>query len=71
MTELPDLTQNSVEAVDDDEAGDGDYRRYLAVWQATAVREFGWVGVALAVLGTAVLATALVRAGRLLGRAVS
>jgi hypothetical protein len=68
VTELPQLTRRSVSAVDDPDARDGDYKRYLALWQAGIVRELGWPGVALAVLGTAALGVALVRVGRPLAR---
>jgi hypothetical protein len=65
VTELPNLAQNSVEAIDDRDASD-DYRLYLGVWQAGITRELGWPGVPLALLGTTVLVVALVRAGRAL-----
>ncbi|HYH59398.1 MAG TPA: hypothetical protein VD790_09295 [Thermoleophilaceae bacterium] len=71
VTELPELARSSVDAVDEPDSYDDDYRRHLAVWQATVVRELGWGGVPLAAVGTAVLAVALVRVGRPLLRGLS
>ena len=39
--ELPRLTGNSIDAADDRAARDGDYRRYLSLWQANLVRQVG------------------------------
>lgn len=39
--ELPRLTENSIDAARDRGARDGDYRRYLSVWQANLVRQVG------------------------------
>ena len=39
--ELPRLTENSIDAADDRAARDGDYRRYLSLWQANLVRQVG------------------------------
>jgi hypothetical protein len=63
VTELPGLTERSVEAIEDRAAPD-DYRRYLALWQVGISREIGWAGVLLALLGTAALVAAFVRVGR-------
>jgi len=62
--ELPRLTENSVDAAQDRSARDGDYRRYLAVWQAGVVREFGTIGVLPAALGTIGLLAALLAVAR-------
>lgn len=59
VEELPQLTRESIDAADDPDARDGDYRRYLAVWQANIVREVGTVGVLPAVLGSLILLVAL------------
>lgn len=66
--ELPGLTDNSIDAAEDRAARDGDYRRYLAVWQAGVVREFGTIGVVPAVLGTLALLAALLALARPLMR---
>ena len=68
--ELPRLTENSIEAADDPAARDGDYRRYLAVWQANLVREVGTKGAIPALLGTLVLLAALVLVARPLRRSL-
>ena len=61
---LPDLARNSIVAADDSAARDADYRRYLALWQANAVRKLGPGGLIPAVLGTLVLLAALVAVAR-------
>ncbi|MDX6691196.1 MAG: hypothetical protein QOG15_2653 [Solirubrobacteraceae bacterium] len=67
-TELPRLVRNSVNAASDDAARSGDYRRYLSVWQAGVVREFGPIGVLPAALGTLALVAALLAVARPLVR---
>jgi hypothetical protein len=57
--ELPQLTRRSLDAADDPAARDGDYRRYLALWQANLVRQVGAGGAAGSLLGTLVLLAAL------------
>lgn len=57
--ELPQLTERSIDAAGDRSARDGDYRRYLAVWQANLVREVGAKGAVPALLGTLLLLAAL------------
>jgi len=57
--ELPGLTERSIDAASDRSARGGDYRRYLALWQANLVREVGAVGVLPALLGTLALLAAL------------
>lgn len=57
--ELPQLTERSIDAATDRAARGGDYRRYLAPWQANLVREIGTIGVVPALLGTAALLAAL------------
>ena len=57
--ELPQLTERSIEAADDPSARDGDYRRYLALWQAGLVREIGAAGAVPAVLVSLALVVAL------------
>lgn len=57
--DLPRLTEHSIDAAEDRRARDGDYRRYLAVWQAGIVREFGTIGLVPALLGTLALLAAL------------
>ncbi|MEY2443032.1 MAG: hypothetical protein QOJ46_2458, partial [bacterium] len=59
VRELPELTRNSLDAADDPKARNGDYRRYLAPWQAGVVRQLGGAGIPLALLGTIVLLGAL------------
>jgi hypothetical protein len=59
VRELPELTRNSLDAADDPQARNGDYRRYLAPWQAGVVRQLGGAGIPLALLGTIVLLWAL------------
>jgi len=56
--ELPRLTQNSIDAAGDRRARDGDYRRYLSVWQANLVRQVGG-GAALPALLVTLLGLAL------------
>ncbi|MGH2839190.1 MAG: hypothetical protein ACRDKY_00015 [Solirubrobacteraceae bacterium] len=69
--ELPGLTENSIDAAEERAARNGDYRRYLAVWQAGMVREFGTIGVVPAALGTLALLAALLAVSRSLARAVA
>ena len=57
--ELPGLAERSIDAAGDRRARGGDYRRYLAPWQASIVRELGTAGVIPALLGTLVLLAAL------------
>ena len=57
--ELPQLTERSIGAVSDRAARGGDYRRYLAPWQANLVRELGAIGAIPALLGTVALLAAL------------
>ena len=57
--ELPQLTQRSIDAAGGGSARRGDYRRYLAPWQANLVRELGAAGVLPALLGTLALLAAL------------
>jgi hypothetical protein len=59
VSELPDLTRNSLDAANDPAARNGDYRRYLAPWQAGIVRQIGSIGFPLALLGTIALLGAL------------
>jgi hypothetical protein len=65
---LPELTRRSVRAGRSTAARADDYRRYLALWQAGVVREFGPWGVLPALLGTVLLLVALVLVARPLGR---
>jgi len=65
---LPGLSRNSVDAADDPKARDADYRRYLALWQANAVRKLGKGGLIPAVLGTLLLLAALIAVARPLVR---
>jgi hypothetical protein len=64
---LPELTRRSVRAGRGTAARGNDYRRYLALWQAGIVREFGPWGVLPAVLGSVLLLVALVLVARPLG----
>jgi hypothetical protein len=59
VTELPQLTRRSLQSVSDRGARDGDYRRYLALWQAGIVRHGGLLGAIGAIIGTFVLLGAL------------
>ena len=59
--ELPQLTEHSIDAVKDRSSRGGDYRRYLAPWQANLVREVGSDGIVPALLGTLALLAALLR----------
>jgi hypothetical protein len=68
--ELPQLTERSIDAASERSARDADYRRYLAPWQANAVREFGAAGILPALLGTLVLLALLVWIARPLGRSL-
>jgi len=56
---LPQLAENSIDAAHDRSARDGDYRRYLAIWQANLVREAGAKGAVPALLGTLLVLAAL------------
>jgi hypothetical protein len=57
--ELPRLTENSIDAAGDRSARDGDYRRYLSLWQANLVRQVGggatWPALLITLLGLAAL----------------
>jgi hypothetical protein len=64
---LPELTRRSVQASRSTAARNDDYRRYLALWQAGIVREFGPRGLLPALLGTVLLLVALVFVARPLG----
>lgn len=68
--ELPRLTEHSIDAAGDRSARGGDYRRYLAPWQANAVREFGSAGIVPALLGTLALLAALLWLARPLRRSL-
>lgn len=59
--ELPRLTENSVDAADDPAARDGDYRRYLSLWQANLVRQAGAGAVLPALIVTLLALAALLR----------
>jgi hypothetical protein len=61
---LPELTRRSVRAGRSTAARDDDYRRYLALWQAGIVRQFGPLGLLPALLGTLGLVAALVWVAR-------
>ena len=61
--ELPRLTENSVDAAGDRAARDGDYRRYLSVWQANLVRQVGGDAALPALLVTLLGLAALLRLG--------
>ena len=63
-TALPQLTRRSVHAARDTASRDDDYRRYLAIWQAGVVRQFGPWGVVPAILGSLLLLAALVVVAR-------
>jgi hypothetical protein len=63
-TALPQLTRRSLHAARDRTARADDYRRYLAVWQAGIVRQFGVWGLVPAIAGTLVLLAALVAVAR-------
>lgn len=65
---LPQLTRRSIDATDDPSARDGDYRRYLGLWQANLIRRVGAGGTVPALLGTLVLLAALLSAARPLKR---
>ena len=68
VTELPQLTRSSVEAADDPQARNGDYRDYLSLWQAGAVRRIGAAGFLVAAAGTIALLAAVLWVARPLGR---
>jgi hypothetical protein len=59
VREIPHLARNSIEAADDPDARNKDYRRYLSLWQANAVRQFGKAGFLVGALGTIALLAAL------------
>ncbi len=63
-TALPGLTKRSVQAGRSSAKRDDDYRRYLAVWQAGIVRQFGPWGLLPAVAGTLLLLAALLVVAR-------
>jgi hypothetical protein len=64
VAELPRLTRRSIDAAGDPRARHGDYRRYLALWQAGLVREVGAVGLLGAVAGTIALLAGLLWVAR-------
>jgi hypothetical protein len=64
VAKLPELTRRSVRAGRSTAARDDDYRRYLALWQAGIVRQFGPWGLVPALLGTLGLLAALVWVAR-------
>jgi hypothetical protein len=68
---LPGRARKSIDAADDRAARNGDYRRYLAVWQAGIVRELGRPGLIAALVGTLAALAALVAVARALARALS
>jgi hypothetical protein len=59
-TELPQVARRSLRAARSEAARGGDYRRYLAVWQAGITRQFGPWGWLPAALGSLLLLAALV-----------
>ncbi|HEV2058630.1 MAG TPA: hypothetical protein VGR11_04680, partial [Solirubrobacteraceae bacterium] len=61
--ELPRLTKNSIDAATDRSARDGDYRNYLALWQANLVRQVGAGAVLPALLVTLLGLAVLLRLG--------
>jgi hypothetical protein len=61
--ELPRLTENSIDAADDPAARDGDYRRYLSLWQANLVRRVGADAALPALIVTLLMLAALLRVG--------
>jgi len=65
---LPQLTRRSIDAAGDPSARDGDYRRYLGLWQANLVRQVGTGGTLPALLGTLLLLAALLWVARPLKR---
>ena len=67
VTVLPQLTRRSVRAARDTASRGDDYRRYLALWPAGIVRQFGPWGLLPALLGTLLLLAATVLVGRPLG----
>ncbi len=56
---VPELTENSIDAAGDLAARDGDYRRFLALWQANLVRQTGGWAVWPTALVTLLLLVAL------------
>ncbi|MBW3607389.1 MAG: hypothetical protein KY463_03375 [Actinobacteria bacterium] len=61
--ELPRLTKNSIAAATDRSARDGDYRNYLALWQANLVRQVGAGAVLPALIVTLLGLAVLLRLG--------
>ena len=61
--ELPRLTENSIDAAGDRAARDGDYRRYLSLWQANLVRQVGGGAALPALIVTLLALAALLRLG--------
>lgn len=68
--DVPALAERSIDAAHDRSARDGDYRRYLALWQANLVRQAGAWAVWPAVLITLILLAALLSVTRGLTRSV-
>lgn len=62
--ELPRLTENSIDAAGDRAARDGDYRRYLSLWQANLVRQVGGAASLPALLVTLLALFGLLRLSR-------
>lgn len=60
-SELPRLTDNSIDAIGERSARDGDYRRYLSLWQANLVRQVGGGAVLPALIVTLLLLAGLLR----------
>jgi hypothetical protein len=65
---LPQLTRRSIDEAGDRSARDGDYRRYLGLWQANLVRQVGAGATLPALLGTLLLLAALLWVARPLKR---
>jgi len=61
--ELPRLTENSIKTVSDRAARDGDYRRFLSLWQANLVRQVGGGAAVPALILTLLGLGALLRIG--------
>jgi hypothetical protein len=61
--ELPRLTENSIKTVSDRAARDGDYRRFLSLWQANLVRQVGGGAAVPALILTLLGLGALLRLG--------
>ena len=68
--ELPQLTERSIDAAGDRAAREDDYRRYLALWQANAVRQLGGDAALPALLVTALLLALLLRMAAMVARQV-